>query len=253
MQQLQESKVFGAMHPGARLPGGALLGSAAVIVWNDVTLEGLDQFYEWHDKEHMPERLAIPGFRRGRRYAKPGHSPQWLTLYEAADLSVLVSGEYLERLNSPTPLTVSTLKHFRNTSRAVCNVVASFGSSSGGYVLALRVDVPVEHTKGFRELLTERLFPRVMASTGVLACHLYAADPKASFTDTAESRTRQFDVPAWIVLVESSRADAAERAHDLIASHELDEAGVAVRNDAAVYSLEICRLASERDTGKVNP
>ena len=78
--------------------GGALLGAGAVLVWNDVAEQGREQFYDWHDKEHIPERLAIPGFRRGRRYTRPGHSPEWLTMYEADDLDVLVSPEYLKRL-----------------------------------------------------------------------------------------------------------------------------------------------------------
>ena len=75
--------------------GQSLLGNAAVLIWNDVSHEGLSQFYEWHDKEHIPERLALPGFRRGRRLRCRNHSPEWLTIYEAADLSALVSPEYL--------------------------------------------------------------------------------------------------------------------------------------------------------------
>ena len=232
---------------------GALLGAGAVIVWNDVTSDGRDQFYDWHDKEHIPERLAIPGFRRGRRYIKPGHSPEWLTIYEAADLSVLVSQTYLQRLNAPTPLTVSTLRYFRNTSRAVCRVVKSLGSSSGGFMLAMRVEVPGQQSEAFRELLTERVFPGVVSFTGVVACHVCAADAGASFTDTAESRTREFDVPPWVVLVECTRPEAAERARESVASADLERLGAVIRSDAAVYSLEICRLAREHDSMQGKP
>lgn len=131
----------------------ALLGEGAVLVWNDVVSAGREQFYEWHDKEHIPERLAIPGFRRGRRYVRPGHSPEWLTMYEAADLDVVVSPAYLERLNTPTPATVDTLRYFRNTSRAVCRIVHSVGSSSGGHVLALRLDVPAQQAEAMKAYL----------------------------------------------------------------------------------------------------
>jgi len=105
----------------------ALLGEAAVLIWNDVAPEGRMQFYDWNDKQHIPERLAIPGFRRGRRYARPGHSPEWLTLYEARDIDVLTSPDYLARLNTPTSLTRATLPYFRRTSRAVCRVVCTQG------------------------------------------------------------------------------------------------------------------------------
>ncbi len=97
----------GNAHP---VEATALLGNAAVLIWNDVAPEGRDQFYRWHDREHIPERLALPGFLRGRRLACTGHSPEWLTIYEADDLDVLTSPEYLARLNAPTPATTATLQ-----------------------------------------------------------------------------------------------------------------------------------------------
>ncbi len=230
--------------PAERGPAGtALFGTGAVVVWNDVAPEGRERFYEWHDKEHIPERLAIPGFRRGRRYISAGHSPEWLTLYEADDIDVVTSREYLARLNSPTPQTVQTLRYFRNTSRAVCRLVHSVGSSSGGHVLAMRVDVPPGQGDMLSRCLSMDVFPRSMALTGIVACHLYAADEAASFTNTAESKTREFDVPNWVVLVEATRPQAAQHVRALVEAPDLHGAGVVVRGDAAVYSLEICRLS----------
>ena len=225
------------------LEGTALLGKAAVIVWNDVASEGRELFYDWHDKEHVPERLAIPGFRRGRRFAKPRHSPEWLTMYEADDLAVFTSAAYLARLNAPTPTTERTLKYFRNTSRAVCRIVHSQGSSTGGHMLATRLDVPSGRGEALREYLTSEAFPRAMAQSGIVACHLYAADERASYIDTAESSTREFDVPSWVLLCEATFAGAAESARRMLESRELNRLGVVVRSDAATYALEICRLS----------
>ena len=42
--------------------------SGAVAIWHDITPEGRANFYAWHGSEHMPERLGIPGFVRGRRF-----------------------------------------------------------------------------------------------------------------------------------------------------------------------------------------
>jgi len=223
--------------------GTALLGEAAVIVWNDIAVEGRAEFYEWHDKEHIPERLAIPGFRRGRRFSRPGHSPEWLTLYEADDLAVMTSSAYLGRLNAPTPATQSALKHFRNTSRAVCRIAHSQGSSTGGQMLAMRLRVATDRSDAMCDYLTADVVPRAMRITGVVACHLYAADERASYVATAESSTRTFDVPSWVLLCEATLMSAAERARDILTGSELDLLGVDVRSDAAVYALEICRLA----------
>jgi len=226
------------------LRDSALLGRAAVVIWNDVAAEGREQFYEWHDKEHMPERLALPGFRRGRRFVKPGHSPEWLTIYEATDVAALLSPQYLACLNAPTPATTRTLQYFRNTSRAVCHVVDSVGASTGGHVLAMRLAVDAGQGDGMCRHLREDVFPRALRRTGVLACHLFVADPDASYVNTAESSTRAFDVPPWVLLCETSTARAGHNAREAFDGEKLARLGVEVRGDAAVYQLEICRLAS---------
>jgi hypothetical protein len=227
---------------------GALLGQAAVVIFNDVTPEGREEFYRWHDREHMPERLAIPGFRRGRRFGRRGHSPEWLTLYEADDLAVLTSAAYLERLNAPTPATVSAVAHFRNTSRSICRVVHSLGASTGGHVFALPLRVPAERGDALARALIEGAFPRVIDTTGIVACHLYAADMTASFARTTESERRAFDVPPWVALCEASTAEAIAVAADIVRG-ELARYGIDAPGDGAVYALEICRLAARQSVG----
>jgi hypothetical protein len=223
--------------------GTALLGRGAVLVWNDVTDEGREEFYEWHDKEHIPERLAIPGFRRGRRFVRPGHSPRWFTMYEADDLSIVTSPEYLTRLNAPTSATVSVLRYFRNTSRAVCRVVHSVGSSTGGHVLTMRLSPPDSEGQAMCKYLCGEAFPRAMALTSVVACHLYAADQSGSYVTTAESSTRKFDVPSWVLLCEATTHEAADKVRGLIEASDLERLKVVMRDDAAIYALEICRLS----------
>ena len=226
----------------------ALLGQAAVVIFNDVTSEGREEFYRWHDREHIPERLAIPGFRRGRRLGCRGHSPEWLTLYEADDLAVLTSSAYLERLNAPTPATVSAVAHFRNTSRSICRVVHSLGASTGGHVLALPIDVSDEAGDVLTRVTIEAAFPRLIGTTGIVACHLYAADMAASFARTTESARRAFGVPPWVILCEASTAEAAIAAKEVV-REELARHKIDVPRDGTVYALEICRLATHASFG----
>jgi hypothetical protein len=232
-----------AASAGAVRAATALLGEAAVIIWNDVADEGRRRFYAWHDREHIPERLAIPGFLRGRRYGRPGHSPEWLTFYEARDVGVVTSPAYLARLNAPTEATRATLPFFRNTSRAVCRVAASLGTSSGGHVLALRIGVAAEAAAALRAAIATRVLPQVAAEPEVVAAHLYATEIDASHVDTAESRTRSFDVPPFVVLIEATTATAAARARAAFDDGALAALGATIRPDGAVYALEISRLA----------
>src|SRR5580700_2090419 len=72
----------------------------------------LADYDEWYLAEHVPERLAVPGFESFERYerlddvaaASTAHR-EYLTTYRVRSLAVLTSPEYLQRLDNPTPLT----------------------------------------------------------------------------------------------------------------------------------------------------
>jgi hypothetical protein len=43
----------------------------------------LAEFNDWYDNEHVPNRLALPGFGAVTRYrASDGMKPEWLATYE---------------------------------------------------------------------------------------------------------------------------------------------------------------------------
>ena len=78
-----------------------LLGAAAMLLSFDIAPEAIDEHDHWHTHEHLPERLAIPGFLRGTRWVALRGQPRYLVLYEVAQLATLTSDAYLARLNSP--------------------------------------------------------------------------------------------------------------------------------------------------------
>jgi hypothetical protein len=52
-------------------------------------------FNTWYDEEHVPLRLAVPGFLNARRYKAAEDSwPRYLALYELESLDVLKTSEY---------------------------------------------------------------------------------------------------------------------------------------------------------------
>ena len=78
-----------------------LAGEAVVAIWNDIPADTREQFYDWHINEHMPERVGIPGFRRGRRYIAidAATRPEFFTLYELDTMQVAQGTDYANRLN----------------------------------------------------------------------------------------------------------------------------------------------------------
>jgi hypothetical protein len=77
----------------------SLAGTGAVAIWHDLLPDATEDFYEWHNREHM--RVGIPGFRRGRRYIAVEGAPKYFNLYEADSPEVLSGGDCLNGLNAP--------------------------------------------------------------------------------------------------------------------------------------------------------
>jgi hypothetical protein len=183
-----------------------LAGSGAICIWNDITDEGRDEFYAWHLTEHMPERVAVPGFRRGRRYIAldTASRPEFFTLYETADTSVLTSPAYLARLNAPTPWTKKATQGFRRTSRALTQVQTSLGPGSGGILGTLRFAVTGGREALATDLVATRALPAAAALPQISGAHLCVTNREASAEKTAESRGRPdiLSAPDWVVLVE---------------------------------------------------
>lgn len=215
--------------------------TAGVLIWNDVVNEGRQAFYQWHNAEHMPERMGIPGFVRGRRYASHGDSPQWFTLYEAASLDVLTSSAYLERLNNPTPATRETLHVFRNTARSVCLLQRAKGNAIGGVALVLRFDgVDEKNLSSAAYHKAVQILQAVEALTGVVSTSIYGADINASQIATAESKTRALDVPLLTLMVEVSHQEAGKQCMALIKKIDWAQSGLLLRQEHGLYGLEIC-------------
>jgi hypothetical protein len=184
----------------------ALAGTGAICIWNDITPEGRDEFYAWHLNEHMPERAAVPGFVRGRRYIAldAASRPEFFTLYETVDARVHTSAAYLARLNAPTPWTKKATQAFRSTSRALTRVHTSLGPGAGGILATLRFAVAEGRDAEVTGLLATHVLPAAAARSQISGAHLCLTDGAASAEKTAESRGRPdiLAAPDWVVLIE---------------------------------------------------
>jgi len=182
----------------------SLAGKGAVAIWHDIAPEGRADFYHWHGTEHMPERAAITGFLRGRRYVALDAAPEYFNLYETQSRATTTGPEYLARLNDPTPLTRATAKHFRNVSRSLCAVAGSFGHGQGGLIATLRYAIDDDQAQMHERRMVHDALPAFMQSPVVAGCHLLVADAAASAVETAEKKLRVEKnlIPRWIVLIE---------------------------------------------------
>lgn len=194
----------------------ALAGKGAICIWNDITPEGREEFYAWHIHEHMPERAAVPGFLRSRRFIalEAATQPEFFTLYETRDPSVHTSEAYLARLNAPTPWTRTATQAFRNTSRALTEVQASLGPGAGGMLGTIRFAVEEGRRDAVIANLSGEIMPAIAALPEITGVHLCTTDKDASASKTAESKDRKdiLAAPDWVVLIEGCGEAAVRKA-----------------------------------------
>ncbi len=224
----------------------SLSGMGVVAIWHDLIPNAKEDFYEWHNREHMPERAGLAGFRRGRRYIATEGGPEYFNLYEADSPEVLGGIDYLTRLNNPTPWTRRVVASFRNVARGICRVIYSAGIGQGGSLLTLRFDVSGEMASDISLALRQRLLPPLTDRIGIVGVHLCLTDEAVSRIETSEKKARDegTKIPSWVLLIEgvSSAAVKAAAAHLL---SELLALGLS-EFDHATYRFEYqrCKLPS---------
>ena len=178
----------------------ALLGNGAMILAFDMAPEALADFDEWYTREHLPERLSIPGFLRGTRWAAATGSPRYFALYEVKEVGVLDSPAYLERLNSPTPWTQKMMTHFRGMTRGFCRVTGSFGTGLGLYGVAVRFKPQAGKDAALRAWLTGETLPGLALQPGLTSAHLFesALQPRPTGEQSIRGKDAEVD---WAILV----------------------------------------------------
>jgi hypothetical protein len=229
----------------------ALAGEGAICIWNDILPDHRADFYAWHNDEHMPERVGIPGFKRGRRYIEVDGTtqPEYFTLYETESYEVLVGQDYTNRLNAPTPRTKATTASFRNTSRALTRVHASQGLGSGGILATIRFGCASGTATTFVGAMAAGPLQEVVGQSQITGVHLCMTDAAASSVRTAESKDRS-DIqaaPDGVLLIEGCSPDHVKAASDMANRHVAACGGLTPV--AGLYRLEYTRLKNAYGCG----
>ena len=222
----------------------ALLGKGALVIWHDPAEEIESDYNEWHSKEHMFERVGIPGFRRGQRGVAISGAPRYFNLYEVDGFDVLTSEAYLARLNDPTAWTRRIVPHMHNNSRTLCRVAASFGAGGVPACWTMILLTPdAERESALRAWLVDDALPQVADRPGILSAHLLEGDPSSSGTETAEKRLRGGgnELVDWVLLIGGYDDMAlASVAEEVLTADLLAAQGAAASSVRGIYRLVHC-------------
>jgi hypothetical protein len=217
-----------------------LLGKGVLAIWNGVA-PGYDaEFVEWHVKEHIPERVGVPGFLRGRRYLAVDGKPAYFNFYETESYEVLSAAPYLARLNDPTPWTRKVVSNFKDTSRTICDVAHSSGRGIGAWIETIQLQTASDPAE-FSRRMASGLLAEIGKQHSVSAVHLLRGVPEANKADTAEKAMRgvRDKEAAWILLVETVTEKAARDLRDNLTSDaSLARAGATGKPVRGLYQLD---------------
>lgn len=189
-----------------------LAGSAFLALWNDIARAREAEYDQWHTLEHVPERVAVDGFRGARRYVnRQRGAHRYFTLYDVASLDVFDSAEYRDLLDRPTPWSAAMRPDFSNFVRAICAVEGSSGAGIGAAIGCLCVPAAVDDVKLAQALEHALALPRVNAAHRGRVREGAPSVPFGAPPPTTAA-TRAFD---RIALIEALDRNAA---HDALAA-----------------------------------
>ena len=177
-------------------------------IWTDVEPVHEADFNRWYDREHMQERVAIPGFQSARRFIAVGDCPRpYLALYYTDTLDVFRSEPYTRAFANQTPWSLENFKRMKGTQRRVgaLSIEAGEPAGEGGQLAAFVAPASIVADAAALARLEEGLRD---ASTqdGVIRASMLRTDAPLSTPVTADAAAPPADA---LVMVEATRAGTA--------------------------------------------
>jgi hypothetical protein len=180
-------------------------------VWMDPAPEREEDLNRWYAEEHLPDRLAMPGWLRGRRYVSLEGAHKYVALYELEDLSALTSPPYREAQANSTPWTRQVVDNLRAFTRTEYELIQSLGHSPEGgapFALLVRLETDPEHDAELNEWYEQEHLSALVGVPGCLSARRYrmtAGTPDSvKYLMVYEAQDREtIRGPAWTMAADT--------------------------------------------------
>ncbi|QWG19493.1 hypothetical protein KMZ68_06515 [Bradyrhizobium sediminis] len=193
-----------------------LAGKGMLLTSMDINPSDEAEFNRWYDREHLEERVAIPGFLEARRYVAHDGKPKYLSLYSTATFDVLDSPAYRTALANQTDWSKANIARFKNMIRAVARITISRGQGRGAALGIIRLR-PAGDLEKLRTALREQLDPQAL--DGIISMHLIESDPTLSRPITDDPSAPNPGASDWFVLIDATDVIAVPPAAARIAGN----------------------------------
>jgi hypothetical protein len=183
-----------------------IAGKGMLLTSMDIDAAHEAEFNRWYDREHLEERVAIPGFIEARRYViDEGSMPKYLSLYSTETFEVLDSPAYRKALANQTDWSKQNIARFKNMVRSVARITISRGTGRAAWVSVFRLRPSRGKADELRPRLYEALNPQGLDS--IISMHLLEGDPQLSKPLTANAPTSDEGAGDWFWLIDHTDAN----------------------------------------------
>lgn len=182
-----------------------LAGKGMLITSMDVDPEEEDDFNLWYDREHLAERVAIPGFLEARRWIADEGETKYFCTYSTDTFEALSSPAYKEVLANQTDWSKKHISSFRNPGRALGRITVSRGQGRGSALGVVRMRPGRQASDALRAHLRDLMDPGTVP--GIISMNLVESDPELSrnLTNPDDPNPSAGD---WYVLVDGTELAA---------------------------------------------
>ena len=216
----------------------ALRGKGMLVVFTEVKPRHERDLNEWYNREHIDERVNLPGFHRARRYVAVKGSPKYLATYECDSVDDLATPGYLHLLANQTPWSQRVTGRFSHFTRMTLRVQLDLTHGEGGALTTVRF-TPDPMRRPLIDWL-RRALPQAIARPGMVGAAVLENDLEVA---NAPVQSKSMDHPRadqveWLVLLEGSDpAATAAAARTLFKTAALKPFGVTRPATIGTYSF----------------
>jgi hypothetical protein len=188
----------------------ALGGKGMLVVFTDVKSRDERDLNDWYNREHIDERVGMPGFRRARRYVSVGGTPRYLATYECASVADLAAPAYLAVLANQTPWSQAVMARFTHFTRLTLRIQLDLTHGVGGAVTTVRFVPHTARKHALLKWLRDTVLPRAIKRPDMLGAAAGENDldvANAPIQEKSMDRLRAEDIE-WLVMLEGADARA---------------------------------------------
>lgn len=137
-------------------------------------------FNRVYDTEHVPERLAVPGFRTARRFLAVEGAPAYQAFYDLDSADVLQTAAYKQLAERDNEWKKLVSPHVRNNIRCVCSQIFPAPDETPpapkevAAALFVGLKVPAAQDEEFNAWYNTEHIPNLAAVPGVLRARRFA-------------------------------------------------------------------------------